>query len=162
MIILVHFFVCPETDPIPSPFNFTDDPELKMLDVPPTAAFLILVTGILLLVIVMLALVIKCITKLRKKKPPRSTYTEVGVDGSPHMHQRVNRVRLDTHSWNHTSMDDYSSLSNPAPPSYTDTIQADQETHHQISQQTTSFLNNTEQISNERSSSEESTTNIEE
>ena len=134
-----------------------------MLDVPPTAAFLILVTGILLLLIVMLALIIKCVTKLKKKKPPRSTHTEGGLDGSPHMHQRVNRVRLDAHSWNLTSaVNNYSSLSNPAPPSYTDTIRADQETQHQMSQQTTSFLNNTEQIVNEQSSSEESTTNIEE
>jgi hypothetical protein len=147
---ITYFYARPKTDPILSPF--TDDVELKMLDVPPTAAFLILVTGILLLLIVMVALIVKCVTKLKKKEPPRAT--EEGLDG---LHQRINRVRLDTHSWNHTSAVSYSLLSNPAPPSYTDTIQADQETQHQISQQTTS-----EQIINEQSSSEESTTNIEE
>ena len=105
----------------------------------------------------MLALIVKCVTKLKKKEPPRAT--EQGLDGSLHMHSRVNRVRLDAQSWNHTSAVSYSSLSNPAPPSYIDTIRADQQTQmHQISQQTTSFLNNTEQI-NEQSSSEESTTN---
>ena len=102
----------------------------------------------------MLALIVKCVTKLKKKEPPRQ-----GLDDSLHMHRRVNRVRLDAQSWNLTSAVNYSSLSNPAPPSYTDTIRADQQTQlHQISQQTTSFLNNTEQI-NEQSSSEESTTN---
>lgn len=110
-------------------------------------------TGIILLVIVILALIVKCATKLKKKEPPRAT--EQGLDGSLHMHRMVNRVRLDAHSWSHTSTAGYSSLSNPAPPSYTDTIRADQEIQHQMSQ-TTSFLNNTEQ-SNEQSSEESAT-----
>ena len=109
--------------------------------------------------IVILALIIKCATKLKKKESPRTT--EQGLDGSLHMHHMVNRVRLDAHSWNHTSTVRYSSLSNPAPPSYSDTIQADQETQHQISQQTTSFLINSTEQSNEQSN-EESATNSEE
>ena len=141
-------------------FPITDDPELNMLDVPPTAAFLVLVTGILLLVIVMLALIVKCVTKLKKKEPPRTT--EQGLDGSLHMHHRLNRVRLDAYGWNHSaSAAGYSSLTNPAPPSYTDTIQADQEAQHQTSQQTSSILNNTEQNTIDgHSSSAESATNI--
>lgn len=105
----------------------------------------------------MLALVVKCITKLKKKQPPRTT--EQGLDGSLHMHHRVNRVRLEAQHWSHTSAVSYSSLSNPAPPSYTDTIRADQEIQNQISQQTTPLPNSTEQT-NELSSSEGNTTNI--
>ena len=50
-------------------------------------------------------------------------------------HQRVSRVRLGPHAWQHTMGGGYSPLSIPAPPSYTDTIQADQETQRQLSQQ---------------------------
>ena len=126
----------------------TDDP--NRLHVPPTAAFIVLVTGALLVVIVILALLVKCATKLKKKAPP-TVIAEQGLAGSPDIHRRVNRVRLDTHSWNHTSAVRYSSLSNPAPPSYTDTIQADQEAQHQISQQTPVSLDNMEQTDEQSS-----------
>ena len=64
---------------------------------------------------------------------------EQALDGPPHcrIHQGVNRVRLDPHAWQHTTGEGYSPLSNPAlaPPSYTDTIRADQEAQYQLSQQ---------------------------
>lgn len=113
---------------------FTDD-TLK-LNVPPTAAFLVLVTGVLLLVLVVAALVLKClIRKFKNKVPPR----EVDLEGSPsHANRRVNRVRLEPQGWSHTPAGGYSPLSNPAPPSYADTIRADQEqVQHQTLQQAT-------------------------
>lgn len=110
---------------------FTDNP--SMLHVPPTAAFLVLVTGLLLLAIVMLALIAKCVTNLKKKVP--SIATERHLDHSLGMHHnnRVSRVRLDPLCWNQISaVARYSSLSDLAPPSYNDTIQADQEAQEHI------------------------------
>lgn len=96
------------------------------LHVPPTAAFLVLVTGVLLLVLVMVALAVKCAIKTFKKKvPPREG--DLG-ESSPHAHRRrVDRIRLEPQGWNHTSGSGYSPLSNPAPPSYAETVRADQE-----------------------------------
>ena len=85
-----------------------------------------LITGVLLLVLVVVALGVKCAIKTFKKKvPPR----EGGIEeSSPHAHRRrVDRVRLESQGWSHTSASGYSPLSNPAPPSYAETIRADQE-----------------------------------
>ena len=79
---------------------------------------------------------------------------EQALDGPSHCsihHQRVSRVRLDPHAWQYTTGEGYSPLSNQAPPSYTDTIRADQEAQHQLSQQAISPSmsyndQNTEQI----------------
>lgn len=68
---------------------------------------------------------------------------EQDVNNSPsNTHQRVNRVRLDPHSWSQAPPVRYSPLSNPAPPSYTDTIQADQEVQLQLLQEVTSSIHN--------------------
>lgn len=144
--IIICEAVCNNNTPV---FCHTDDP--VMVDVPPTAAFLILVTGALLLLLAIATLVVKCAIKKFKKRTP--TVMEQGLYGPPHcsIHHRVSRVRLDPHAWQHTTGEGYSSLSNPAPPSYTDTIRADQEAQCQLSQQAISPSvshndQNTEQI----------------
>lgn len=94
------------------------------LHVPPTAASLVLATGALLVIIIVAAVLVKCIVmKLRKKVRPPSAVATNGEndDGSP---PRMRRVRLTDQDW---PSDTYLPVGDLAPPSYSDTIRADQE-----------------------------------
>ena len=118
------------------PLLSTDDP--VRVDVPPTAAFLVLVTGALLLLLVVAALVVNCAIRKLKKKAP--AITEQQLDVTSRTNRRgINRVRLNSQGWQHTSEEGYTPLSSAAPPSYTDTIRADQEAQHHHSLQAVSL-----------------------
>ena len=130
------------------------------IHVPPTAAFLVLVTGVLLVVFVVVALLVKCLIKRLKKKVPPAVDHEHQGDGAPHTHRQ--------RGWNHSLVDGYSPLPNPPPPpSYTDTIQADEAAQTQLLQLSTHSSamagqsQNTEVV-NEQDTSVESNTNVEE